>query len=109
MPGTAIDRPIVQSRADGPTFYLSYDVYGGWNPYGCPRLDAECVGLGIDSPVALVSARHMNDDSMLSAFAEYSDEEFACEHDEILLQASDGKMKLTVISANAIDSNRELN
>lgn len=78
-------------------------------PYGCPHLDVECVGLGFDGPVAFVSAHRMNDDSMFSAFAGYSDDEFACEHSEILLQASDGKMKLTVVSADVADSNRELN
>ena len=81
--GTEIDYPVVQARSGDPTFYLDHDVYREWNPYGCPYLDAACAGRGIDSPLALMFAHHMNDGSMFSAFASYSDAGFAAEHDEI--------------------------
>lgn len=77
VPGTEIDYPVVQASADDPTFYLDHDVYRGWNPYGCPYLDAGCAGRGIDSPLALMFGHHMNDGSMFSAFANYSDRGFA--------------------------------
>ncbi len=64
VPGTEIDYPVVQASADDPTFYLDHDVYHGWNPYGCPYLDAGCAERGIDSPLALMFAHHMNDGSM---------------------------------------------
>lgn len=73
VPGTDIDYPVVQASAADPTFYLDHDVYRGWNPYGCPYLDAGCAERGIDSPLALMLAHHMNDGSMFSAFASYSD------------------------------------
>lgn len=107
VPGTDIDYPVVQASADDPTFYLDHDVYREWNPYGCPYLDAACAGQGIDSPLALMFAHHMNDGSMFSAFASYSDAGFAVEHDEILLQTPEGNERLRVVAADVVDSNAE--
>ena len=89
------------------TFYLDHDVYRGWNPYGCPYLDAGCAERGIDSPLALMFAHHMNDGSMFSAFAGYSDIGFAEAHSEILLQTPEDKMRLSVIAADIVDSDAE--
>lgn len=105
--GTEIDYPVVQARSGDPTFYLDHDVYREWNPYGCPYLDAACAGRGIDSPLALMFAHHMNDGSMFSAFASYSDAGFAAEHDEILLQTPEDKMRLRVVAVDVVDSNVE--
>lgn len=52
-------------------------------------------------------AHHMNDGSMFSAFASYSDASFAQAHSEILLQTPEEKMRLSVIAADVVDSNRE--
>ncbi|MFR7650561.1 MAG: class B sortase [Eggerthella lenta] len=97
----------MQASADDPTFYLDHDVYRGWNPYGCPYLDAGCAGRGIDSPLALMFGHHMNDGSMFSAFANYSDRGFAQEHQEILLQTPERDIRLNVIAADVVDSNAE--
>ena len=105
--GTEIDYPVVQARSGDPTFYLDHDVYREWNPYGCPYLDAACAGRGIDSPLALMFAHHMNDGSMFSAFASYSDVGFAAEHDEILLQTPEGNARLRVVAVDVVDSNVE--
>ena len=107
VPGTNIDYPIVQASSGDPTFYLDHDVYRGWNPYGCPYLDADCAELGLDSPVALMFAHHMNDGSMFSAFASYSDRGFAEAHDEILFQTPEEKIRLKVVAADVVDSNVE--
>lgn len=107
VPGTDIDYPVVQASADDPTFYLDHDVYRCWNPYGCPYLDAGCAGRGIDSPLALMFGHHMNDGSMFSAFANYSDRGFAQEHQEILLQTPERDIRLNVIAADVVDSNAE--
>lgn len=72
-----------------------------------PYLDAGCAERGIDSPLALMLAHHMNDGSMFSAFASYSDIGFAEAHSEILLQTPEGKMRLSVIAADIVDSNTE--
>ena len=107
VPGTGVDYPVVQASPDDPTFYLTHDVYHGWNPYGCPYLDAGCAERGIDSPLALMFAHHMNDGSMFSAFASYSDAGFAAEHDEILLQTPEGNARLLVVAVDVVDSNVE--
>jgi len=107
VPGTDIDYPVVQANADDPIFYLDHDVYRGWNPYGCPYLDVGCAERGIDSPLALMFAHHMNDGSMFSAFASYSDRGFAEAHDEVLLQTPKEKIRLKVIAADVVDSNAE--
>lgn len=107
VPGTDIDHPVVQARADDPTFYLDHDVHRDWNPYGCPYLDVGCAERGIDSPVALMFAHHMDDGSMFSAFAGYSDEGFARSHVEVLLQTPAEKTRLRVVAADVVDSNAE--
>lgn len=107
VPGTDIDYPVVQARADDPTFYLDHDVYRGWNPYGCPYLDAGCAERGIDSPLAIMFAHHMNDGSMFSAFASYSDRGFAAAHDEVLVQTPEKKISLEVIAVDVVDSDNE--
>lgn len=107
VPGTDVDYPVVQASTDDPTFYLDHDVYRGWNPYGCPYLDAGCAERGIDSPLALMFAHHMDDGSMFSAFAGYSDRGVTETHDEILLQTPEGDIRLNVIAADVVDSNAE--
>ena len=52
-------------------------------PTDAPTSTPAARGGGIDSPLALMFAHHMNDGSMFSAFASYSDAGFAAEHDEI--------------------------
>ena len=67
VPGTDIDYPVVQASAADPTFYLDHDVYRGWNPYGSPLSPMPLAPeRGIDSPLALMLAHHMNDGSMFS-------------------------------------------
>lgn len=107
VPGTDIDYPVVQASENDPTFYLDHDVYGGWNPYGCPYLDAGCAERGIGSPLALMFGHHMNDGSMFSAFASYSGRGFAEAHDEIVLQTPEEGIRLSVIAADVVDSNAE--
>ena len=80
VPGTDIDYPVVQASADDPTFYLDHDVYRGWNPYGCPYLDAGCAERGIDSPLALMFAHHMNDGSMFASLRNFDNPEFGMNH-----------------------------
>lgn len=103
VPGTSIDYPIVQAKKDHPTFYLKHDVYGEYNVYGCPYLDADCaVGGLFESPNAVVFGHHMKDGSMFSPFAEYSDASFAKEHRRILLQTPDGKRVYLVQAAQVV-------
>lgn len=97
VPGTAIGYPIVQAPADKPDYYLSHDVYGNYNIYGCPYLDAGCSDGGLlGSKNAVIFGHHMNDGSMFSAFAEYNDAAFAEAHERILVQTPSTKQTIHV-------------
>ena len=103
VPGTDIDYPVVQASADDPTFYLDHDVYRGWNPYGCPYVDAACDGVGGMS--AVVFGHNMGGGfvAMFADFARYSDEAFARSHPTIELQTPNGAMELSVSAVDVID------
>lgn len=87
VPGTGVSQPVVAAPAEHPTFYLDHDVYGNWNVYGCPYLDAECEGGLLGSRLALVSGHHMDDGSMFSELSSYEDAGWAAEHPWIDLYA----------------------
>ena len=99
-----IDHPVVQAHADSPTWYLSHDVYGNWNIYGCPYLDADCEEKGFGSQVAYVFAHHMDDGSMFAPLARLNPHE--C--NEILLQAPDEKMRLEICAVDIVNAWSEL-
>lgn len=97
VPGTPIDYPIVQARADAPQYYLTHDVYGNWNYVGCPYLDAANADGGLfGSQNAVVFAHNMGngDMAMFGAFGSYSDAEYAREHERILVQTPTEKRVL---------------
>lgn len=108
VPGTNIDQPIVQAHVDDPTYYLHHDIYKNYNIYGCPYLDSECEELGLDSKNAVILGHHMNDGSVFSAFAEYSSQDYAEEHQKILLQTPDSKRILQVNFARIINGDELL-
>lgn len=107
VPGTGVNHPIAQAPGSKPEFYLDHDSSGRWNPYGCPYLDAECAGLGFDSPLALVYGHHMDDGSMFAPLARFSDREFAEGHGAILLQTPREKMLLEVVAVDVVDADAE--
>lgn len=76
VPGTNIDSPIVQAHEDDPDYYLHHDVYKNYNVYGCPYLDAGCISLGLEAPNCVIFGHHMNDGTVFSAFASYSEPAF---------------------------------
>ena len=102
VPGTDISYPICQAPASSPEYYLDHDVYGGYNVYGCPYLDADCAAAGFASRNAVIFGHHMNDGSMFAALAEYSNQSFMDEHRYICLQTPERKWKLRVAGAQVI-------
>jgi sortase B len=103
--GTQINYPIVAAHADDPNFYLKHDIYGKYNPYGVPYLDADCEG-NIDAQNAVVYGHHMNNDTMFSDFANFRDPAYIEEHAPIYLQTPDKKMKLDVKYVDVINANQ---
>lgn len=106
VPGTPVNYPIAQALANDPEYYLTHDAYGERNFYGCPYLDAGCVEGGLlQSWNAVVLGHNMSlvDGGMFTAFSRYSDEAFAAEHSEILLQTPERKLRLQVIGARVVN------
>lgn len=106
VPGTNISQPIVQASSDDPTYYLKHDVYGNYNIYGCPYLDADCAEDGLDSLNAVIFGHHISDGSMFATFASYSSQSFAEEHQIILLQTPDSKRILQVNFSRVINASK---
>ena len=104
VPGTAIDYPVVQAHAAAPAWYLSHDVYGNWNIYGCPYLDADCEEEDFSSQVAYVFAHHMDDGSMFAPLASLDLDECS----EILLQTPEEKMRLKICAVDIVNAWSEL-
>lgn len=96
VPNTGIDQPIVQAPKDEPGFYLEHSVSKEPDAIGCAFLDAECADLGLASRNCVVFGHHWSQGRMFTDFAKYSDEQFASEHSEILLQTPDCKKRLAV-------------
>lgn len=102
VPGTNISSPIVQAHESDPEYYLHHDVYGKYNVYGCPYLDAKCTD-GLESQNAVVFGHHMNDQTVFSAFSKYSSKDFASKHERILVQVPDGKATVKAKLAKVIN------
>ena len=87
VPGTGIDYPIVQAHEGDLDHYLRYDVYGGWNYHGVPYLHWKCADDGLlGAGNALVFGHHLNDGTMFSALARFSNAGYAEGHSPIILQ-----------------------
>lgn len=102
VPGTDVSYPICQASESDPEYYLYHDVYGGYNVYGCPYLDADCSAAGFDSRNAVIFGHHMNDGSMFAALADYSGQSFMDGHPYIYLQTPERKWRLRVAGAQVI-------
>lgn len=103
VPGTQVDHPIVQAPTDDTTFYLDHDVFGAWNPYGCPYLDAGCAAQGWDSPNCVIFGHNMGwDQTMFADLARYASADFAAAHPTVILQTPNGAKELTVQAATVV-------
>jgi sortase B len=101
VPDTHIDYAVVQAPKDNPTYYLTHDIYGNWNPYGCPYIDADCDGI-TGSNIVVFGHNMGYDHTMFSDFANFSDRDFAISHDEIYFQTSHSRRILQVSSVAII-------
>lgn len=106
VPGTKVNHPIVQASPSDPERYLHTSVYGSWSAYGAPFLDADCAEEGLTgSANAIVYGHHMNDGSVFSAFASFTDAGFREKHSPVLLQTPDGgKWRLTPVKVERVNA-----
>ena len=108
MPGAGIDYPIVQAHEGDPDHYLRYDAYGGWNYHGVPYLHWKCADDGLlGAGNALVFGHHLDDGTMFSALACFSDAGYAEGHSPIILQTPEGDAGLRVLAVDVVDAGRE--
>ena len=91
--GTNINYPVVKAKKNDPEFYLTHDIYGNWNVYGVPYLDADCTE-GLESRACVIYGHNMDDGSVFADFAKYSDKGYASEHREITILTPDGNKDL---------------
>ena len=103
--GTNINYPVVQTNNNSK--YLNTLFDGTANASGAIFLDSDDTAPGMVDQQTTIYGHHMNDGSMFSAFANYSDRGFAQEHQEILLQTPERDIRLNVIAADVVDSNAE--
>ena len=100
VPGTNIDEPIVQATPDVPNAYLHKDALGQ-GAYGTPYIDCEC---SVDSRFVMVYGHHMSDGSVFADFARFSNEDYAREHNRIILYERDGEtVELWVCAVDIVD------
>lgn len=104
VPGTSINEPIVQATPDAPNAYLRIDALGQ-GAYGTPYIDCDCT---IDSRFVMVYGHHMSDGSVFANFANYIDEDYANEHDEIIVYKRSGDvLELHPVAVDVVNASRE--
>lgn len=102
--GTTIDEPIVQASPDAPNAYLYKDVMGQ-GAYGTPYIDSEC---SLETPFVMVYGHHMSDGSAFADFANFIDEGYVREHDEIILYQREGEtLHLNPVAVDVVNASYE--
>lgn len=100
--GTAINYPIMRAPRDDPHYYLHHDIYRTYSVYGVPYVDTDTDSSTTSAQQngsvfnAIIYGHHMDDGSMFSDFASYSDEAYAQDHAIVCLQTPAGKQRLRV-------------
>lgn len=104
VPGTEIDKPIVQATPDSPNAYLYKDVFGQ-GAYGTPYIDCDC---SIDSRFVVVYGHHMSDGTAFAEFADFIDEGFAREHSRVIVYKRNGEtLELEVCAVDVVNASHE--
>ena len=107
IPGTAVNTPVVKAPTDDPGFYLSHDVYGGWNYCGCPYVDAGCAN-GVESWSVVISGHNITFPSgVFHDIERYHDPAFAKEHETLNLHTPGEMRQLEVVGVKTIPGSKE--
>lgn len=101
--GTKIDYPVMRAPRDDPDYYLHHDIYHTYSVYGVPYLDSDPSPNGNEAFNAIVYGHHMDNGTMFSDFASYSEESYAREHAIVCFQTPLGKQRLQVMNVNIVD------
>lgn len=97
VPGTNIDYPLVQARTSDPHYYLSHDVHGNWNYYGCPYIASGCES-GLESKNVIIYGHNVGygDTLMFASLANMSGIDFANDHQTVLIQTPTKSHRLEI-------------
>lgn len=96
---------LAEAHASDPDYYLHHDIYRNYNPLGALYLDAECEKEGFQSPNAVILGHSLTLGNAVTCFGNiqrYSDKSFASEHQTVLIQTPNTKMRYTVRFANIV-------
>ena len=105
--GTDISYPIARAPQDNPTFYLSHDVWGNWNPYGCPYISAESSLNCSEWSSCIIFGHNMDDGSMFAPLTSYSNASWARDHAEVRIQTPSDDLFLQVNFVRIVDAETE--
>ena len=102
VPGTGVSQPVVQADPADPLYYLSHDVYGSWNPFGCPYVDSGCAG-GLDSQNVVIVGHNISfPPAIFHDLERFRDDVFASTHDRILLHTPDGTRRYRLAGVETV-------
>ena len=105
--GTEISYPIARAPQDNPTFYLSHDVWGNWNPYGCPYISAESSLDCSEWSSCIIFGHNMDDGSMFAPLTSYSNASWARDHAAVRIQTPSDDLFLQVNFVRIVDAETE--
>ncbi len=102
IPGTGIDYPLMWTPGE-PEKYLRLDFEGGYSDYGTPFLDSRC---SLTQGSLLLYGHNMFAGSMFTPLIHFPDEEYAREHNKIVLETAEGvkEYRVFVVLKTTADS-----
>lgn len=102
IPGTPVNYPIVDAPADDPDYYLTHDVRGRFNWFGCIYRDPDCTGPHVRN--TLLYGHNMGwSDRMFGSLARYTDAAFARKHRRIIVETPDGVHEYRMCAAEVVN------
>jgi sortase B len=85
IPGTPVNYPVVDAPADDSSFYLTHDVQGRLNCFGCIYRDPDCTS--DDTRNTVLYGHNMGwSNAMFGSLASYTDPVFAREHRRVIIR-----------------------
>lgn len=102
VPQTSINYAVAQAPANDPTYYLTHDIFGNWNPLGIPYVDADCTG--IEGFNTYIFGHNITfGPPMFAEFARFSDVDYADSHPFIYFQTPEQLMVLEVSAVDVVE------
>ena len=104
VPGTDINHPILQAHASDPDYYLHHDIYRNYNPW-VRSISTQNARRRLSKSECRHPRTQPDLGNAVTCFGNvqrYSDKSFASEHQTVLIQTPNTKMRYTVRFANIV-------